>query len=773
MKEEMFWTACFAALLRDVGKLLQEDDSFCSETECRKLICSLLGSSRDRLDSFMDVNTLSELLQCDEEDKDNLPEELKAIICLISVAHKYAGGAQDDAKEIDYKVRPLNNIFTRLDIGKGSMEQRLSYNYLPFGKDALFPNEDKKSWGDRKILSEGFINDWDKAVSVCSTPEIFFRSIFRLLERYAWCIPADTHEEISDDSLFDRLSVASAVTACLYRYHTDTVTFVPESVQNDGNARLMLLSGDVSGIQSYIFSGSSKDLSGMARKLRARSFIISSLPVLAINALMDRLHLPESCVLMHAAGNFHILVPNTAYVINTIETLKKQFEHELFDQFRGEVSLNMSYIPICGSDLSHFGDIISRCRTTVEEKKKKPFSSLLIKDEKWDESCSTLFSRQDGRELCVGCGREFTDATSVNEGMGLRCEKEIHWGRILPNVDKLSVTAADKNSFPVLGGYTVVEGSKKQEGYSLRNDRENRLLPLWRLANYIPLIDGNLMTFSEIAGKSHGAERLGYLKADVDRLGMLFSCGFRTNGLQRFDSVSRITALSRMIDTFFTVWLDGLVRERYKECYVVFSGGDDLLIIGAWDRLPYLAYDIREYFRQFTGDNENVTISAGMATVHAMFPVAYAVGLSEEALENAKETRLPGEKEGRDQLSLFGHVMKWKYVPGVLESAEKLSLWLGGEKKLVTSGDVYRMREYSAIFEKFRLKKCVEGLRYAGLLAYDIGRKANGEDGKQYSPKVLEFMDNLRDISPNGKINNLRVACDYALLYNRRREDDE
>lgn len=103
---------------------------------------------------------------------------------------------------------------------------------------------------------------------------------------------------------------------------------------------------------------------------------------------------------------------------------------------------------------------------------------------------------------------------------------------------------------------------------------------------------------------------LGYLKADVDNLGAVFAFG-----LQETNSISRISTLSRMLDIFFSGYMQKLIEDNYPELYTVYSGGDDVLVIGPWDSITNFAKELNEEFKRFTCNNENLTLSAGIAFV--------------------------------------------------------------------------------------------------------------------------------------------------------------
>ncbi len=183
---------------------------------------------------------------------------------------------------------------------------------------------------------------------------------------------------------------------------------------------------------------------------------------------------------------------------------------------------------------------------------------------------------------------------------------------------------------------------------------------------------GNPKTFVHIAmeslreenGKLKGKPFLGVLKADVDKLGFIFISGFakvkKEGRVIPFLSISRFAALSRMLDYFFTeVLKEGLIKgelrdslfegedyvnykrqvERYENIYSVFSGGDDLFLIGPWEDIIRFTEDMRALFRRYVCDNVNITLSAGVELLKPDLPIEFIADMGEEALDSAKKFR--------------------------------------------------------------------------------------------------------------------------------------
>lgn len=156
--------------------------------------------------------------------------------------------------------------------------------------------------------------------------------------------------------------------------------------------------------------------------------------------------------------------------------------------------------------------------------------------------------------------------------------------------------------------------------------------------------------FALLAEHALGAERIGVLRMDVDNLGSIY-----TRGLQGEDlTFSRQAMLGEAIARFFTEYMDDFCRgcslpasqtrvfddptaERKRKVVIVYSGGDDLFIVGAWHDVIELAYDIRRAFTAYTCDNPDLTLSGGIIVQDPHFPLYHMAKRSGEALDEAKK----------------------------------------------------------------------------------------------------------------------------------------
>ena len=341
-------------------------------------------------------------------------------------------------------------------------------------------------------------------------------------------------------------------------------------------------------------------------------------------------------------------------------------------------------------------------------------------------------------------------------------------GQLLPRVTRLDITGTSPDIS--LGSRAGVK-LKTGQGIDARpvdltimlNTSElppDRPAVFKYLANHVPLKEGRVMVFDEIAGCSRGVKRLALLKADVDHLGKLFAFGLKEEGNNR-DTISRVATFSRMIDLFFSGCVNQLLQEYYSNCYTVFSGGDDLVIIGPWNEVIDLALEIEAEFTRFTGFNPNLTLSAGIALARTRSPVSKAMASAEALLEQAKESTRPGTGENRNQAAVFGKTLSWSALKKLTEEGQMLAGWVNSGK--MNKSDLWRLKEYDRLYESYLHENKVEGLLYKAFLAYWIGRNKKDRNADQklldWHVKLLENMD--------VDLESLGALVDYAYCMTR------
>lgn len=165
--------------------------------------------------------------------------------------------------------------------------------------------------------------------------------------------------------------------------------------------------------------------------------------------------------------------------------------------------------------------------------------------------------------------------------------------------------------------------------------------------------------------------RMGVLRMDVDNLGYIFQQGIAPERA----TLSRFAALSRSFDFFFSGYLNKIWKDiNPAKSFIVYSGGDDVFIVGSWEVVIQLAEKIREDFKKFTCYNSSFTLSGGIAIVPPKFPIMK--GAEESATEEgaAKSHIVHGDVVyEKNAISFMDMALNWELeFPIVKKLKEKL-----------------------------------------------------------------------------------------------------
>ncbi|MEK6590066.1 MAG: hypothetical protein AABZ11_05245, partial [Nitrospinota bacterium] len=281
---------------------------------------------------------------------------------------------------------------------------------------------------------------------------------------------------------------------------------------------------------------------------------------------------------------------------------------------------------------------------------------------------------------------------------------------------------------------------------------------------------GNVLSFEIIAEASIGDKRIGVLKMDVDYLGLIFAIGLEDEKNPKRKSISRIAALSRSLDMFFAGYLNKICDDVFDEWkndennkwehkdkvdqifYIVYSGGDDLLIVGPWSEMPKLARKINDEFKAYTCNNPDINISAGIFLCKSKYPISLAAKAGGEQLEASKDN-------GRKSITLFGDTVEW------ISSDYNL-----GMDKLLSFGE--QLNSY--ISNKDLPRGFVHGLLRKH-------KQYNGGQDPNFIPAVIyQLVRNIKDDKLRNELKgkligdkrlffkHIKIPASYALLKSRK-----
>ncbi|TVR98279.1 MAG: type III-A CRISPR-associated protein Cas10/Csm1 [Rhodospirillales bacterium] len=606
-----------------------------------------------------------------------------------------AGQGHEDKAWDRFRRIPLQNIFQDLDLALGKAEAT-AYTVADFTPSAMFPGP-----VDREGLPRAYEALWasfcDGFAALCQaaiTINQFHDGLLALSERYTWAIPSSTVDQ-PDVSLHDHNRTVAAFAACLYRHHAARDELDDEaSIRDPERAKFRVLVGDLSGIQSSLFRLKSEGVEGVNRILRARSFLMGQLGEAAALLCRQAFGLPPYCLLQSAGGRFQLLLPEVDGVAERVDDLRREIDQWMLQRYYGDLVLHLALSPpLAGQDFHQagFAETQQRIAACVDAAKQRPLASVLaVPGAETERSILRVAFPAEG--ACPTCGVRPVPADAVpaqpdDPKRCPACTDDARLGQKIPKA--VAVTWEPRGSGAALpGGLDPVIHDERFDRNTDRGARR-RVVAGWRLrgpkdagafppadrflANQVPLLGpedgahgrygdlseeagtvkvGEAKLFEHLAADARewlgpdqgfaGRAMLSVVKADVDRLGFVFA-----HGLLRRASVGRVAQISRMVDAFFTGYLDHLIRTEFPNTYTVYAGGDDLLLIAPWLDGIRLAARLREAFGRFVGHNPNLTLSAGIEFMAVHEPLNRAVVRAEARLDQAKQA-------GRDRVSLVG-----------------------------------------------------------------------------------------------------------------------
>ena len=655
------------------------------------------------------------------------PEDLKVFREIFRLADIYASKERsrrvDEIEEREKKrLRPVFQLI-------GSEEWSWFYPLKPLelSRDVLFPiNQDREGWIDwsgeyregYRRLWEGFRGSLER-VSFSEEEELLIK-IYHLLYRYTWCVPASTWDtenysrHFPDISLFDHSRVVSAVASSLWTDHNLSNLKNPEEV------RLVLLEGDISGIQSFLYSITNEEQ--VAKRLRGRSVFLSILPELIARRFLRELEYPITNLLYSGGGKFQILIGYEENVEERLEGIWKSIERVLLKEFGGKLGLVVYWEVFPLKDLQNYRAVMERLFKKAREEKNRKFRHFL---EEYDRIVNAGYISERAYIICPSCRWEM-----VEEG-----EEFCNWCKIFAKVggeipkSRFILFSEQRKDLPGfflegVGGVYFLKDPEPGEVYRLNKVEVEGVSGFKFLALSVPRDEeGGVMTFEEIAKKAEGDQKLIFAKADVDSLGYILK-----NGLPEEEhTISRIATLSRSLDLFFSGYLNVLFEEDGGFIYTVYAGGDDMFIIGPWDRTIKVLERVCEEFGDYTC--WKLTLSCGSFLSSPSYPVRLA---AEKV--NIEEGKAKREK---DSVSVLGEVLKWEEL-----DTEKLDRIL----QELSVGRTFLYRVYLLVRRFFDMKNegREEMYMFYPLFYYQLVRNVQDEEERRRIENLV--LDENKDV---------------------------
>lgn len=374
----------------------------------------------------------------------------------------------------------------------------------------------------------------------------------------------------------------------------------------ENNKDKIFVGGDLSGIQKFIYNITSYKA---AVSLRGRSAWLADY----MNEVCDKLckllpASPQTEKIYCSGGKFFIITLDTDEVRNTIDSYQRKVEQELWEKHNGQLALSICYVPFSSTnneDTVTTANVVDAPFTRLFDEVNALFA--LKKNRKFLSVIQTYYSDFFGEQK-VGGKAKVCAVTGIEDTSCVEFGKDKdHTYYILPSVAK-----------------------QIEKGLKLRDD------------------DYKGETFESYANESY----LGVLRMDVDNLGAKFRSLKTKHAYKQF---------SDRLDSFFgskshpKSTLKEIAAKYKGDLCIVYSGGDDIFVVGHWNRVIEFAAEVHTTFSD-NFKSDGITLSGGIAIVKDKFPIAKAAELAGE-VEEASKHFCNGKKNA---FTMFGVTISWR-----------------------------------------------------------------------------------------------------------------
>ena len=180
------------------------------------------------------------------------------------------------------------------------------------------------------------------------------------------------------------------------------------------------------------------------------------------------------------------------------------------------------------------------------------------------------------------------------------------------------------------------------------------------------------------------------------------------------------------------------IQRFIDNLYVIYSGGDDVLMVGAWDIVMEFASIVQARFEAFT--QGQATLSAGIIVVSPKFPVSRFADLVEKAEKKAKNT-----SKIKNRVCVFDLVLTWGEYRMARKLRDTLYFLVAKEVDPEPKALIHKIRKSMFGFEKIQEfvanKRTISFPRLWRLRYYLRGSKDANQD--TIEKEIINFYERL------------------------------
>lgn len=554
----------------------------------------------------------------------------------------------------------LQSIFNLLNCN----DEKLCYSPEQLNENINYPTS--VSTGFDEIFYGKIVNEIEKNLRGITWNKNYLNSLLEVLEAQLSYIPSSTMKsEVADISLYDHVKITAAIAASIKEWlDENNISDYKETLFKGatgfyGKKVFLLFSMDMSGIQDFIYTIASKNALKM---LRSRSFYLEIFMENLIDELLDYIGMSRSNLIYSGGGHAYIITANTENIKQKIVEFELKINEWLLDEFKTALFLGCGYAECSANELHNepegtYRQIFKNVSKMISQKKMKRYSAAQIIK-------LNSKGKKDGTRECRVCRRaskllEGDDICSVCNAMIDMSQNILYEGFYI-----VTENPKDKVALPLpFGRYLVaynkeelLEKMKQDDSSYIRAYTKNKSYTGFKVVKKLWVGDYTLGdSFEKLAKKSEGINRIAVFRADVDNLADAFVNGFVSEKYgEKYMTISRTATFSRKMSMFFKYHINYILKngefyivdkkkedkgkKRNRNATIVYSGGDDVFVVGSWDDVVGFAVDLQKSLKEFSQDT--LTISGGIGIYPAKYPInnmARLTGELEECSKNYKE----------------------------------------------------------------------------------------------------------------------------------------
>lgn len=656
-------------------------------------------------------------------------KEFKRNSSLFDKAHKLALANRKDGATQRGKIYALKSIFNSITGNKNADGESkfMNLDILRLEKNSLFPTSSRCIDRDKFLLH---IRKCVAELKKLSNPI----QIYYIIQKYFCNLPA-VNENECEISLFNVAKLTSALSMCLLR---------------DEN-KFIIVKGDISGIQDFVFKVPNK---GASKTLKGRSVYISLLTDIVSKYIVDELGFSLTNIIYNGGGNFYVLASGKDFA--ALEKIRRYISEKLLEFYQGDIYIAIGIKDFNMADLFVFNHTWEKVSRETGKIKARKWSEIGLKENRQKifgpiqdgyagESictvCKNSFNGVDETHLCSLC-KSFIELTDSLKNAKIYQEKRIE--KKVQDVDLIG----NRRCLDLFNAFGYEVGFSKETNEDFLNYLINNTDFIdsdccGYIFKSINLPEGDFEKIAE-HGNSDGDKKLGVVKLDVDNLGKIF-----ITGLENEYSIASMMELSRL----FTVYFEGYVNkfiERIRtngsvaeKIYIVFAGGDDTFLIGAYNYIFEFAYNFRENFRQYVCGNPNVTFSAGLLIFDPKYPVSRICEYAEHSLEMAKNYT-EENRVVKDRVAFFGEVFSWHEFREIMRIRDKcVELVRLSNKRGVLNKVLKSTKGFKSIMEDSQSKRKLHLLKMHRLAYYLREIRAKNSETREKVEELIKIYEDI------------------------------